>query len=73
MEQGQDTQYHSGSQRPLESLQGGMREIHEQQPMSGTNDSNSNQHDAPVAQPWSATTLGPKGPRTGNNDSAEAH
>lgn len=50
---------HEGSEKPQKHLQGTMTTAYVQPVMNSANDSNSNQHDAPVHTPWTAS-LGPK-------------
>lgn len=64
--------FHEGGSQPMEGLKGGMEQPHTQQPMQGSNDSNSNQHDAPGAS-WNSTSLLPGHPTTGSNDGMKAH
>lgn len=59
--------FHEGGSQPLASLKGGMEPAPTQAPMSGENDSNSNQHPSP-APGWNSTSLGPTPSGFGNND-----
>ncbi|WP_167367993.1 hypothetical protein [Streptomyces agglomeratus] len=64
--------FHEGGSQPMEHLKGGMEQPHTQQPMQGSNDTNSNQHDSPAAG-WNTTSLGSKPSPTGSNDARKAH
>lgn len=65
--------FHEGGSQPMAGLKGGMEQPNTQMPAEGSNDTNSNQHDAPISASWNATSLAPGHPTTGSNDKNKAH